>query len=323
VLALLAAGTAALDRWHEAGLPTGAAQWIWGPAAEPGMPVALVAAVDFEVDAIPESAELRLLVDPEYQVWINGTWVGGGRYELGQALDVWEVAGRLQRGPNRLAVVARSPFGLGGLLAALVADPAADGGRTLAESGASWRTFERRLPGVIEGWSKLDDGVAPRVWGRPPIGRWVRPRPGPTRPAERADAEPVWGVSVAPAPGAGGVGEVAPAAWLVDFGEVATGWLELWGGPTPDTRVRWRAAESIDALAAAAPAGWVVTLRGDERWRAPRPRRLRYLWIESPQPPHAARIVPSGEGVPVETPADDERRARDGLWRLAPPSEPQ
>ncbi|HVS13091.1 MAG TPA: hypothetical protein VMV46_04145 [Thermoanaerobaculia bacterium] len=330
-LVLLAAGTAALDRWHESGLPTGSAEWIWTPAAEPGMPLAFVAAVDFEVGTIPETAELRLLVDPEYLVWINGTWIGGGRYRLGQELDVWEVAERLQTGPNRVAIAARSPFGAGGLLAALVADPAAGGGTVLVESDARWRVFDRRIPGVIEGWTLLDGGTAPRVWGRPPIGRWVRPRPGPVRPAELADAAPVWGRSVSPAPRIGSArerdaewegGEEEPGGWLVDFGEVATGWIDLWGGPTPDTRVAWRAAESLESLAGA-PAGWVVPLRGDELWRSPRPRRLRYLWIDSPQPPRAARILPSGGGVSVETPADDARRARDGLWKLAPPTEPR
>jgi len=318
LLALLAAATLAWDGLRARGVPTARAEWIWAAGMEAGRPLAFVAAVDFEVETVPARAEVRVLVDPEYELYLNGTWVGAGAWELGGTLDVWEVAERLQPGANRLAVIARAPYGVGGLLAAVIADPEASTELALAASGRSWRIYAERPAGVLEGWSALDASHAepaePLVWGAPPIGRWGRPHPGPARAAEEVGAAEVWGREVSPLPGPDG----SRQAWLVDFGEVAVGWIDLWGGPTPETRTRWRAAGSLEELADAPAAGWVVPLRGDERWRSPAPRRLRYLWIGSPEPPRAARVVPSATGIPPADHADDERRSHDGLWRLEP-----
>ena len=317
-LALLAAGTVAWDGFRASQLPTGDAAWIWAQRVESGKPLAFVAAADFVVDELPARAEVRLSVDPEYELYLNGTWVGAGAWELGRPLEVWEVSGRLQRGPNRLAVVARAPYGVGGLIAVLVADPGSLAERTLAASGRSWRIYTQRPAGILEGWSALDashaEPAAPRVWGKPPIGRWGRPRPGASRPPEQSAGVETWGQEVSPVPGA----SAEHRAWLIDFGEVVVGWIDLWGGPTPETRATWRSAETLDALVDAPASSWVVPLRGDERWRSSAPRRLRYLWIDSPQPPRSARIVPAGAAIPLDSPAEDLRRAHDGLWHLEP-----
>ncbi|HVS63389.1 MAG TPA: hypothetical protein VMT85_07780 [Thermoanaerobaculia bacterium] len=318
LLAVLALATVAWDLVRARDLPTASAEWIWAGGVETGKPLAFVAAVDFDLEEVPARAEARLLVDPEYELYLNGTWIGAGAWELGEPLDVWEVADRLQPGPNRLAIVARAPYGVGGLLAALIADPGAPAEQTLAASGTSWRIYGRRPAGILEGWSSLDASHAessqPVVWGAPPIGRWGRPQLGSVRAAEEPAVVEVWGREVSPVPGA----ESERRAWLVDFGEVAVGWIDLWGGPTPETRARWRAAETLAGLAGAAPSGWVVPLRADDRWRSPAPRRLRYLWIDSPEPPRAARILGSEPEIPLDTPSDDERRERDGLWRFEP-----
>ena len=130
-LLLAALALAGWRHWRDADLPTGDAEWIWAelPDRLP-TPLAFYAVRDFTLDAVPGAgggeaaggaaasgvpdpgaAELRLLADEEYVVWLNGQRIGSNRYRPGAPLDVYRVGDLLLPGPNRLIVELRSSRG--------------------------------------------------------------------------------------------------------------------------------------------------------------------------------------------------------------------
>ena len=276
------------------------ARFVWAEDARGGAARAFYLARDFRVPAGTSfsDAYLAAMGDEEAQIHLNGAWVGGGRYTLGEPADRYDVSELLRTGNNRLVVEARSATGVGGVLVALFLDERSP---PLVVTDESWRVFGRHVDGLVEGTLPLSDGVAPRVLGRPPLGRWRSPPLGPVRDPAPLLARDAWAARLAevptsPAPGVDGATEV----WAVDFGEVVEGTLELWSdlGSCGCPLRFFSSAEERDAFydRAAADAGEVtsrtlVLVPGAPRWRDVEPRRFRYVTIEAPRPPSAARVL--------------------------------
>ena len=144
------------------------AQWIWADGDHSsGEPIAFYAVRELELDGVAR-ARFAITADDTYVLYVNGQRVGAGRYSPGEALDEYEVGDFLEAGVNRILVEARSSRGAGGLIAEL---ELGSNPRKIVTDG-SWRIFRRYDPGLFGGWSSEEAGEAPKIWGRPPTGRW-------------------------------------------------------------------------------------------------------------------------------------------------------
>ena len=84
------------------------AQWIWVPKAQ-GDDQYADFMTELTLKTAPATAQLMILVDSDYSVWINGKWVDAGHYDdfpAHRTHDILDVAEYLQAGMNRIAVTA-------------------------------------------------------------------------------------------------------------------------------------------------------------------------------------------------------------------------
>jgi hypothetical protein len=320
-------------------LPSDGAEWIWaeGPWEKSAMPAAFLAACDFPLADAPPAAQVSIVADEEYLLYVNGRLVGSNRYRDGARLDLYEVADLLQAGTNRLVVELRSGRGAGGMLAMV----AAAGSPVQCASGPQWRIFRRRAAGLLRGWMPLDGGESPRLWGFSPTGRWGEPVAGEPRPRldgpRLATLDPGRGAQVLAAPG-----DPRPARlMLFDWGEPVYGFLRLRFARGEPAALLYLGAEPPDPRQRPADA-LVVGLPGDNMWRSATPVRLRYLLVGGDadlrgvemlagSPEIAAAYpspwVPPGllglSPPPLRTPVEDEiRRELQGFAGLARREEP-
>ena len=148
-------------------LATGRAEWIWyARAGRKPRPIRFYATRDVELSAAPRRATARLFVDREYALYVNGQRAGAGLGRPGEPLAVHEVASFLRPGPNRIAIEAFSPDGVGGILFTL------EGDGIEPEEFASDRRWRVDLdPSAIANGARYP----PIVWGRPPQYPWGYP----------------------------------------------------------------------------------------------------------------------------------------------------
>jgi hypothetical protein len=300
LLALVVA-QGAYRTWRIGANGWGPARFLWAEDARGGAARAFYLARDFllEDDAALSGARLQVLGDEEYQVHLNGVWVGSGRYRTGGRAGNHDVSGLLRPGSNRLVVEARSATGVGGVLAALFV---AGAERPVVATDAAWRVFGHHVEGLVEGTYRIDDGESPRVLGRPPWGRWRSPPAGTLRPAAPLESQDVWAAHLAPLPPR--PERLAREAWRIDFGAEVEGYLELWTDlgscacalrffATEDQVQSFYAARSgIGRLTGMRrPSRALVAVPGSPRWRDVEPRRYRYVTFEAPHPPAAARVL--------------------------------
>lgn len=145
-------------------LVTGTARWIWctRQISEPA-PIRFRAWKDFRLDgALPEAAPVRLFVDRDWVLEVNGERVGSGTQRPGDALSVLDLADRLRPGSNRISIEAGSCDGAGGLLFWM----GLGAGREIVSDG-TWEV--ERLPAGSEPKRRA------AVWGRLPMYPWRYP----------------------------------------------------------------------------------------------------------------------------------------------------
>jgi len=285
----------------------GTAQWIWGQEfSHSARPVAFWAVRDVEFEHQPRAAELRIVADEAYLLWVNGWWVGSGTYRQHAAPDVWRVGPLLQPGANRLRVELRSERGAGGLWVELEAE-----GQLAAVSDRDWRIFDHREVAVEGGWGDLTGGQPVVVWGAPPRGRWRFEAAGEGLPVPR------WGSahravrsrrSRAPyesspwhqPPSPGRRLPKAGRILLYDFGAPVDGYAELRlpraGG---ETALVYYGLDQPPDLERDRPQELVIPLAGARSWRSPTARRFRWLLVvgmELRQPAWVAPLDPLREG---------------------------
>jgi hypothetical protein len=291
---------------------------------------------DFDVGATePARVRLRITADEEYVAYLNGRLVGVGEYARGAPLDQLEVSAAVKPGWNRLVVELRSARGAGGLLASLYVDATLDRPATepTVRSDASWRIYRRHLDGLLEGWRTLDGGESAAEWQVPPTGRWrvAGGVEGVPPLAERLDAVsdavrivPLHGHCEAPCAKGEGVTSAAEPldrAFLVDFGESATGFLELEVAAAPRVAYELRLGDSLHALVDGEGAIQPLIVFPDApHWLASRARRFRYamvLGVESLATARRLEVKEEWCSFELARGADEE-----GLFGITPRSEP-
>jgi hypothetical protein len=170
LLVAAAAAARALVRAHadRIRLATGGAEWIWYSSRVPEpRPLRFWATRDFELPRKPARALAKVFVDREHVLYVNGARAGGGSQMPGDPLVLYEVADLLVEGPNRVALEAVSPTGIGGVLFSLDVEGF---GRDALVTDGGWRV-DPSPSAVVEGGR-----YRPTVWGRPPQHPWGYPR---------------------------------------------------------------------------------------------------------------------------------------------------
>lgn len=298
--------------------PTGDAQWIWqAERHRQTAPWAFWAVKDFRWPATPEAGsggeardgtrdgpQVLIQADPSYLLYVNGRRVGSNLYHPGAELDAYPVADLLRPGANRLAVLVRSGWGAGGLLAALV-----DGdGRPRVVTDGSWRLLARAHPGILGGWLPAAEGEPAMAWGPPPVGRWGwlgEPVPRPsfsavTGPPWQRRPQPPRRLATGPAVLAGdgrqlpwrpvspqrlqapGDGDPLGPAVLLDWGRPVTGYLALdhsrqAGRPAGLLKVGMEPPRALGV--GAQDVVEVISVPGAAGWRDAVPRTFRYALV--------------------------------------------
>lgn len=165
--------------WVGAGRNRGA-QWVWrdGDLRSIG-PTAFFAVRDFDLAAVPARAEVSVVGDEEYVLYLNGEWIGGGAWSPGASADRYEVTAFLRPGRNRWVAELRSATGSGGFRLEL----ADEAGLTLVATDGEWRRLDGAWHGLFREIPLLPELPKVRVLGRSPLGRWGSPGSGPPRPA--------------------------------------------------------------------------------------------------------------------------------------------
>jgi hypothetical protein len=147
---------------------TGEACWIWysREVREPRA-ISFVATRDVVLNRKPPRATAKVFGDQWHVLWVNGRRVGGARQRPGDPLALYEIAGYLSAGANRIAIESGSDTGIGGLLFSL---DVSDWGRDAVFSDQRWRVDPDRRA-IFSGGR-----YRPAVWGRPPVYPWRWPR---------------------------------------------------------------------------------------------------------------------------------------------------
>lgn len=168
---VFAAAFAFLDRLYSQKFLdiTGEAKWIWAQhSMSAGEPVAFFATRDFDLPENRVFTQLKVLGDPEYTIYLNGSPIAGRYVGEDRTLDVYDISTLVKTGRNRLVIAVRSHQGAGGLIAALDLGPEV---ANWIVSDESWRIYRRWTPALLtadpaRGWER------PLIIGEPPDGRW-------------------------------------------------------------------------------------------------------------------------------------------------------
>jgi hypothetical protein len=147
---------------------SGKAQWIWMQhRLADGNPVAFYATHDFDLPPQRNFTHLKVLGDPEYTLYFNGVEVGGRRVGEESTLDVYDVSALARDKANRIVIAARSPNGVGGLIASI--DLAPDFLNHVFTNG-DWHIVTQWHPDILT--RDTAPFFRPMLLGRPPARRW-------------------------------------------------------------------------------------------------------------------------------------------------------
>jgi hypothetical protein len=168
---------------------TGRAQWIWDP--HPMLsedPVAFFATREFDLPAQRYYTKLKIVGDPEYNVWFNGKEIGGREVGEEATLDVFDVSSLARDRKNRLVIACRSRNGVGGVIAAVDLAPETE---NYIVTDGNWRIYRKWSDELIQRDLPAFPSASPQLLGDPPMGRWnyLTTQPGtPSIPLNRAMA---------------------------------------------------------------------------------------------------------------------------------------
>lgn len=150
---------------------TGRAEWIWPVhRMAAGDPVAFFATCDFDLPPNRAFTRIKILGDPEYTLYFNGSAIGGRRVgDRNQALDTYDVSTLAHDHGNRMVVAVRSANGVGGLIAAV------DLTREFANfivTGDDWHIVRTWRDDLLLRDPPSGEIARPQLLGRPPARRW-------------------------------------------------------------------------------------------------------------------------------------------------------
>lgn len=149
---------------------TGRAQWIWAQhRMSDNQPVAFFAAREFDLPERRIFTRLKVLGDPEYTVWVNGTEIAGRQVGEERVLDVYDISQLVKTGRNRVVIAVRAPRGVGGLIAAI--DIAPETANWVVTDGR-WKIYREWDPTLLHYDVANVPWERPMLIGEPPVGRW-------------------------------------------------------------------------------------------------------------------------------------------------------
>jgi hypothetical protein len=157
---------------------TGRAQWIWAQhQLSRGTPVAFFATRNFDLPPNRQFTHIKVFGDPEYTLYFNGVHVGGRRVGEESALDVYDVSKLARDRGNRIVIAARSPNGVGGVIASV--DVTRDY-QSMVPTGSEWAIVRNWREDLLVHDAPYASMSSPMLIGRPPDGRWnfLSPRRG-------------------------------------------------------------------------------------------------------------------------------------------------
>jgi len=149
---------------------TGRAEWIWPQhRLSLNVPVAFFAARDFDLPANRRFTHIKVFGDPEYTLYFNGREIGARRVGEESTVDVYDVSKLARDRGNRIVIGARSPNGVGGVIASV--DIAAEY-QNIVPTGREWTIVRQWRDDLLLRDPPPQSRSAPMELGRPPIGRW-------------------------------------------------------------------------------------------------------------------------------------------------------
>ncbi|HVG23685.1 MAG TPA: hypothetical protein VND45_05980 [Thermoanaerobaculia bacterium] len=148
---------------------TATARWIWARHnMSANEPLAFFAAREIALPPNRVYTRLKLIGDPEYTLYVNGSEVAGRRVGEDRKLDYYDISSLVQTGRNRIVVAVRAPQGAGGLLAALDIAPETE---NWVVTDGQWRIYRQWDPLILQ-FDIAGQWERPAIVGEPPIGRW-------------------------------------------------------------------------------------------------------------------------------------------------------
>jgi len=149
---------------------TGRAEWIWPPhRLSLNVPVAFFVTRNFDLPPNRRFTRIKVLGDPEYTLYFNGAQIAARRVGDQTTLDVYDVTRLARDRGNRIVIGARSPNGVGGVIASV--DVAAEY-QNMVPTGPEWTIVRQWRDDLPLRDPPAQFRSAPMELGRPPIGRW-------------------------------------------------------------------------------------------------------------------------------------------------------
>lgn len=315
---------AVASRRSEPGL---GACWIWidDVPVEGAEPRSFFAVRDLQIAEPPRQAWMSIVADEVYVLYINGQQVGANVYRPPATADLYRVETLLRPGTNRFVVEARSLRGAGGVLASLRFD---EPHHVVLETDGSWRILPRFEPAILAPEQTLSQGLPPKIWGRPPTGRWRVAAPPGERPALPLVAQdiPTWGMR-GPSPKGRWADLNKPRrrfpglgrALIFDWRQEVAGYLRLQIEPSssPEMGLLYCSSQWPDPVHHAADAV-VLPIADSPFWDDTEVRRFRYcmtVGVPVAVRPTVAAVEPGLVHRLEARPAD-----RLGVFGLVPPA---
>lgn len=152
---------------------TGNAQWIWARhRMSDNQPVAFFAAREFDLPERRIFTHLKILGDPEYAVYVNGSEIASRRVGEERVLDVYDISAVVKTGRNRVVIAVRAPRGVGGLIAAIDIAPET---QNWVVTDGRWKIYREWDPTLLHYDVANVPWEHPLLIGEPPVGRWNYP----------------------------------------------------------------------------------------------------------------------------------------------------
>lgn len=297
VLLALFAGVAAYSRLdllysHKFFDITGRAEWIWAQhQLSRETPVAFFATRNFDLPPNRQFTRIKIFGDPEYTLYFNGREIGGRRVGEESALDVYDVSKLARDRGNRIVVAARSPNGVGGVIASV---DVSDEYQNVVPTGSGWAIVRRWRDDLIVRDPPYSWMSSPMRIGRPPIGRWnfLSRRPAVFTPPAQRIVQPRsafrFKTAVPAIEDRSGVVVVvarAISATAYDFGPIsgrARLTISYDNGVSRDVKVRFANAPS-ELRSVEGPVEPFVFAAGERTVTDPQERQFRYVMVYGSQ----------------------------------------
>ncbi len=271
---------------------TGRAEWIWAQhQLSRETPVAFFATRNFDLPPNRQFTRIKIFGDPEYTLYFNGAQIGGRHVGDESVLDVYDVSKLARDRGNRIVVAARSPNGVGGLIASV--DVTGEY-QNMVPTGSEWAIVRHWRDDLLVRDPPYSWMSSPMRMGRPPVGRWnfLTRRPGVFTPPMQRIVQPRsafrFKTAIPMIEDRSGVVIVVPrpvSATAYDFGPTsgrARLTIHYDNGVSRDVKVRF-ANDPSELRAVEGPVEPFVFAAGERTVTDPQVRQFRYVMVYGSQ----------------------------------------